>query len=456
MGTTGVTMVDVQSENDIYRTDLDRLETGIGANGGDSPWLSGIRKAAIERFEALGFPTTRHEEWRNTNVGPIAKRGYRLADANGAALTAADLAEAAGWDTGIGRLVFVNGRYAPHLSTVGSLPDGVVVGSLAEATAAGDSAVKSHLARHAPYDEHAFCALNTAFLSDGAWLHIPRSTCLDSPIHVVFIAHPQGEGQVTHPRCLIVAEPNSQATIIESHIGLGDGAGWTNAVTEIVVGENAVLEHTKLIREAESACHIGFVQLTQLRDSTVTLYIVPTDGGLIRNDINVLLDGEGCDCTLNGLYVLRGRQHVDNHLRVEHAKPNCNSREFFKGVLDDQSRGVFSGRIIVRQDAQKTDAKQTNMNLLLSEDARVDAHPQLEIFADDVKCTHGATIGQLDEEALFYLRSRGISKAAAHSLLVYAFARESLDKVRPESLRKELEAWLLSRLPQGESLQEAI
>ena len=183
---------------------------------------------------------------------------------------------------------------------------------------------------------------------------------------------------------------------------------------------------------------------------------MPTDGGLIRNDVDVLLDGEGCDCTINGLYVLRGRQHVDNHLRVDHAKPNCDSREFFKGVLDDKSRGVFSGRIIVREDAQKTDAKQTNMNLLLSEDARVDTNPQLEIFADDVKCTHGATVGQLDEEALFYLRSRGISEAAARSLLVYAFARESLDKVRPESLRKELEAWLLSRLPQGESLQEAI
>ena len=292
-------------------------------------------------------------------------------------------------------------------------------------------------------------------MEDGAYVHIPKGVYLEQPIHLVFVSTADAGPVVSHPRNLIVAETGSQATIIESYLGLGDGVYFTNAVTEIVVGENAVIDHYKVGREAQQAYHVGTTQIYQDRSSNASSHAVTIGGAIVRNDINTLLDGEGAQCTLNGLYLVSGRQHVDNHLRVEHAKPHCDSREFFKGVLDGHGKAVFTGRIIVRKDAQKTDAKQTNMNLLLSKHAQVDTKPQLEIFADDVKCTHGATIGQIDENAMFYLRSRGLSEPAARSLLVFAFASEAIDRIRPQLLRAQLRQMLFDRLPEGHRLQDA-
>jgi Fe-S cluster assembly protein SufD len=443
-------MIDSTAEQDLYAADFARFTQSPGGRA-----LEPTRRAAFERFGALGFPTTRHEEWRFTNVAPIAKSVFGLAECNGPALRASEFAHAAGpadWP----RLVFVNGHLAGELSSRQGLPEAVRAGGLAEALTHDTETVKRHLARYASYEQHAFTALNTAFMADGALIHVPADTRLEHPIDVLFVSTGGADPLVSHPRNLIVVDRGSRVAIIERYIGIGDGPYFTNAVTEIVAGENADIDYYKVGREATQAYHIGATHMHQSRDSSVSCHTVTMSGALVRNDITTVLDGPGGHCTLNGLYLTSGRQHVDNHLRVEHAKPHCDSREFFKGILQEQARAVFTGRIVVHKDAQKTDAKQTNMNLLLSEDARVDTKPQLEIFADDVKCTHGATIGQIDEDAIFYLRSRGIDEAAARDVLVFAFAEESLEQIRLQPLRRQLRDVLLDRMPQGQLLREAI
>ncbi len=447
-------MLEVDQEQDMYVLQFERLEKRLA--GGDRAWLSPIRKAAIARFAELGFPTTRQEEWRYTNVAPIAHTDFEPAGADGPELSIHKISAFTFDDDNCSRLVFVNGRWAPQLSSIRPMPGGVKVCSLATALDADTRLVEPYLARHAGYQDQPFTALNTAFVEDGAFVHLPKGSVVDEPIHLLFVSTTTDHPVVTHPRILIVADAGSQATIVETYAGIGTGTYFTNAVTELVANPNAIIDHYKIEREVETAFHIGTLQVHQFRDSNVSSHVVSLGGALTRNDINAVLDGEGCDCTLNGLYMLRGTQHVDNHLRVEHVKPHCDSREFFKGVLDDRSRGIFTGRIVVHKDAQKTDAKQTNMNLLLSEEALADSKPQLEIFADDVKCTHGATIGQVDADAIFYLRSRGISEEAARSLLVYAFAGESLARVRVAPLRKRLEELIFARLPQGQLLREAV
>ncbi|MHC4416605.1 MAG: Fe-S cluster assembly protein SufD [Planctomycetota bacterium] len=448
-------MIDVRKGKDIYLADFARFTKA--AAGSRSPLLP-VRESALDRFQALGFPTPRHEEWRFTNTAPIAGTPFRLAGRDGAAVAARHLEDALFGQADWPRLVFVNGHYAPQWSAPGGAPEAVKLVSLGQALEETPQAVQAHLAKYAKYDDHAFTALNTAFMADGAYVHVPQGVRLETPIHLLFLSTGQADADptVSYPRNLIVADAGSEATIIESYVGRGDGIYFTNAVTEIVAGENAVIDHYKLERETERAYHVGATQLHQARHANVTSHTVSIGGALVRNNISTVLDGEGGHCTLNGLYLAAGRQHVDNHLRVEHVKPHCDSREFFKGILEGRSKAVFTGRIVVHPDAQKTDAKQTNMNLLLSEGAKVDTKPQLEIFADDVKCTHGATIGQLEQDAIFYLRSRGISEEAARGVLVYAFAGESIDKIRPEPLRAQLRETLFDRLPQGELLREAI
>jgi Fe-S cluster assembly protein SufD len=264
------------------------------------------------------------------------------------------------------------------------------------------------------------------------------------PIQLVFLTTPSAEPAVAHPRTLILAGINSQAAIIETFAALEDGVYFTNGVTEIVLGEGAVLDHTKVQRESKNAFHIATQQVHQARASNITSHSIALGGGLVRNDVNVVLDAEGCECTLNGLYLANGRQHIDNHTRIDHARPHCASHELYKGILDGKAHGVFNGKIYVHQDAQKTDAKQTNKTLLLSEDAVINSKPQLEIYADDVKCTHGATIGQLDEEAVFYLRSRGVGQEEARSLLTYAFANDIISRIKVEPIRAGLEQALLA------------
>ncbi len=447
-------MANVAQEQDTYAADFERLE--CEALGGKLSWLLPVQKAAIARFAQVGFPTTRDEEWRYTNVTPIARTAYRLADPDAVEVTVAQLEPVLGWETDCVRLVFVNGRYAPDLSSVDRLPDGVTVSSFVAAADGNREVLETHLTRHAAYQDQAFTALNTAFIEDGALVHVPKGTVMESSVHLVFVSAVDDRPAVAHPRVLIVAERESQVAVAETYFGLGREACFTNAVTEIVAGESAVVDHYKIERETEHAHHVSTLHVHQYRSSNVTSHNVSLGGVLVRNDVHALLDDEGCECTLNGLYVADGSQHVDNHLRVEHVKPHCDSREFYKGVLDGKARGVFSGRIVVHEDAQKTDAKQTNMSLLLSEDAVVDTKPQLEIFADDVKCTHGATIGQVDEDAIFYLRSRGIDKESARGLLVFAFVAEAVGRVRFEPLRAHLRALLSARLPHGQQLGEDV
>lgn len=446
-------MMEVKDCKDLYLSQFTRWEElGTCQCPG---WLLPLRKAAIARFAERGFPTTRDEPWRFTNVSPIANTAFFLPTENPSSVTLNERdALCVGERTAL--LVFVNGCFAPELSTRSALPDGVTVKSLSEAMAGEDLCLEQHLTRYARFQDHAFVALNTALMTDGALIHVSPHVIVDTPIQLLYISTPEKDATATFPRNLIVAEANSQLSIVETFVGFEGARTFTNAVTEMVAGDSAAIDHYKVQREAQEAFHIGMACIHQNDHSRVSSMTVSLGGALVRNEIHVVLDGEGADCTLNGLSMVRGSQHVDNHLCVEHAKPHGSSREYFKNVLDDRARGVFSGRIVVAQDAQKTDAKQTNMTLLLSEEARVESRPQLEIYADDVKCTHGATIGQVDEEAIFYLQSRGVSRSSARSILVYAFARECVSWVRWTPLRTQLESLLTAFLSHGERFREAL
>ncbi|MGH7429263.1 MAG: Fe-S cluster assembly protein SufD, partial [Candidatus Methylomirabilaceae bacterium] len=351
--------------------------------------------------------------------------------------------------------VFVNGRYSPQLSSFRSLSKGVTAGSLAAALETDPTSLEPHLTRYARHEEHPFVALNTAFIEDGAFVHVPKGQVLNEPIHLLYVSTAGGTPGVSHPRNLIVVDDESQAMVVESYVGLGRDVYFTNAVTEIVGGRNTVIDYCKLERESEGAFHIATLQARLDRNSTFTSHAIDLGGALVRNDLNAVLAAEGVECTLNGLYMTKGQQHVDNHTRIDHVKPHCNSRELYKGVLDGRSRGVFNGKIYVHKDAQKTDAKQTNKNLLLSENAVINTKPQLEIYADDVKCTHGSTIGQIDQDALFYLRSRGIGRQTARSLLTYAFASEMINRIRIAPIRVQLETLLVTRLPEASQAEGA-
>ncbi|MCI0411156.1 MAG: Fe-S cluster assembly protein SufD, partial [Acidobacteria bacterium] len=363
-------------------------------------WLALVRKAALDRFVELGFPTLDDEEWKYTSVAPIAKTSFRLGtESKVPGLKVDQLQRITFGEMECSYLVFLNGRFAPDLSRIRPLPEGVRVGSLATVLAEEPSRVEPHLSRHAAFETQAFVSLNTAFLQDGAFVHLPRRKVMEEPIHLIYVTAPNGTPLASHPRNLIVAEEGSQVAVVESYVSLGESPYFTSAVTEVVASEGAVVDLCKLQRESEQAFHVSTLQSHLSRSARFASHSISLGGALVRNDVNMVLDGEGIECVLNGLYLAQGTQHIDNHTFIDHAQPHCASREFYKGVLSGRSHGVFNGKILVRKDAQKTDAKQTNKNLLLSEEALVDTKPQLEIYADDVRCTHGATIGQLDEEA---------------------------------------------------------
>lgn len=447
-------MIEVQKKTDAFVSEFRRCEKNATQSGHD--WLLAIRRKAFARFAELGFPTTRDEEWQNTNVASLAKTAFEPAGRPPVSVTAKQIKPFTFGAADVGRLVFVDGRFAPELSSLDGLPKTITVANLASVIKSGNATVEHHLSKHACFEDQAFTALNTALMEDGAFVHVPKGVVVEQLIHIIHISTARKTPSATHPRNLIVAETSSQVTVAETYAGLGDGVYLTNTVTEIVAHDNAIVDHCKVVREGEQAYHMSTLQIHQFRDTTVTSHAFMMGGSLTRNDINAVLDGEGGTCTLNGLSMLDGTQHVDNHLHVDHAKPHCDSREFFKNVLDGSSRGVFSGRIVVHKDAQKTDAKQSNMSLLLSDKSQADSKPQLEIFADDVKCTHGATIGQIDKDAVFYLRSRGLNEREAHGMLVYAFARESIAHARPESLRAHLEDLAFSRLPKTQLPREDV
>jgi Fe-S cluster assembly protein SufD len=408
------------------------------AAGHALPWLRRLRRDAFARFCEVGFPTTHDEDWRFTNVSAIAQTSFRLAR-NGRARPSQQELEPYRVAGVACQLVFVDGRFARELSLLNHLPDEVKVSSLAGEIANNPRAIEPHLGRYLDIRRDAFCALNTAFVEDGAYVHIPRGTLVEQSICLLFVSTGDDAPSMSHPRNLIVAEEDSQATIVEDYVSLDGGAAFCNTVTELVAGDHTVLSHYMIEREHEEAFNISTLRIQQGRSANVVSHSVLLGGALVRNNVHPVLAGEGGECLINGLFIGNGHQHLDNYMLVEHASPRCGSRQFYNGILDGHAHGVFHGRIIVHKDAQKTDAKQTNRNLLLSDDAQIDTKPQLEIYADDVKCTHGATIGQIEGDALFYLRSRGIDEVSARKLLLFAFASECLDRMKQGPVRRHVE-----------------
>jgi Fe-S cluster assembly protein SufD len=428
-----------------YVRDFEDVDVELGTV--QPAWARALRRTALERFQSFGFPTTKNEDWHFTSVARIAEADFLTLTAPGGELTRQDLARfgfgRAEWRT----LAFVNGRFDPELSDLDGLPDGVRVLPLDSAWREMPQVLERYVGQIAAFDEpaQAFTALNTAYMMDGAVVHVAKDVAVDRPIHLLFVSDAMAARGVMYPRNLIVAERGSKATVVETYAAVGDAHYFTNAVTEVVVAEGATLTHLKLQRESQRAFHVGTVDVRQARDSHYVSFSFGTGGALSRSNIYTVLGGEGCGATLNGLYMLDGDQHMDHQTRIEHAEPNCYSREVYKGVLDGTSHGVFNGKVYVRPVAQKTDGKQTNNTLLLSERAQVDTKPQLEIFADDVKCTHGATIGRLDQTALFYMKSRGVGTELARQLLTHAFAADVIETIELEAVRDGLEKLTLER-----------
>ena len=441
-------MIAVKEQQETYFQNFAELEKRRA--GKEPSWLQAIRKAAFDRFADMGFPSTRNEEWKYTSVAPLARVPFRPAADYLAPVEVrqSKLSLPSDFADGI-PLHFYNGRYVKDLTPPGALPAGVKVSSLSEAFIAGSGILEKHFARYASFEKQSFVALNTALAEDGSYIEISKDVVLSKPIYLRYMAGPSHQPIMYHPRNLIVMGQGSQATIIEQYLSAdhdNENLYFTNTVTEVVVGENAKLDYMKEQNESRKAFHIATLQFEQERASSVNTHSISFGSALAREEVIAVLDGPGAECSLNGLYVTTGGQHVDNHTTIDHAKPHCSSRELYKGVLDGKSTGVFNGKIVVRKDAQKTDSKQSNKNLLLAEDCVINTKPQLEIYADDVKCTHGATIGQIDAEAIFYLRSRGIALEEARTMLTQAFANDVISKIKFAPLRARLERALVEKL----------
>jgi Fe-S cluster assembly protein SufD len=424
------------------------------APGSDLPWLQEIRQDAITAFAELGFPTLRDEDWRFTNLAPLVRTSFRLVEDGRCHISPREIEPFIFLGLEYSQLVFVDGRYSPDISSLNLLPNGVKVSSLVEALTHDRDLIEEYLSRYADYKKDVFVALNTAFMEDGAFVYIPRGVILEEPIHLLYVTATAETPAIINPRNLIVMEESTQATIVEHYTSLSDNVYFSNVVTEVVVGKNSVLNHCIIERESKKAFNISTLRVQQDRSSSVTANSLLFGGSLVRNNVHSVLAGEGSECYINGLFMATGRQHMDNYMKIEHASPHCDSRQLYKGILDGRSHGVFHGRIIVHKGAQKTDAKQTNRNLLLSDDAQIDTKPQLEIYADDVKCTHGATIGQLDENAIFYLRSRGIPLDSARALLLFAFTREILERIKVEPIRNYLEKLVTQWFIEGKLIEK--
>ncbi|MBW8864391.1 MAG: Fe-S cluster assembly protein SufD [Verrucomicrobia bacterium] len=410
-------------------------------------WLAPVRKAGLASFAEAGFPTLNDEDWRFTNVAPIATLNFSLAGqvaVNGAESKVLD--ESVFTQLGGHRLVFVNGFFSAKLSNIKPVAGGVRIESLAAALAKDAALIEKHLGKYAHTASNSFAAMNQAFFSDGAFVFVPEGVEVAEPVQLIYISSAKKSGETILPRNLVIAGANSKLTVVESYVSTGNVAYFTNAVTEILAGDNAAVEHIKLQDEATIAYHIATIAGEFGRASNVSVHSFALGAKLSRNNIRTKLAGEGLECILNGLYLTKDEQLADHHMIVDHAEPHCASHEYFNGILDDKSKGVFHGRILVRQIAQKTDAKQTNKNLLLSDEATADTKPQLEIYADDVKCTHGATIGQLNDESVFYLRSRGLDTATAKRMLVHAFAGEIIERIKCEPAREVIDKLVWDRL----------
>jgi Fe-S cluster assembly protein SufD len=420
-----------------------QAERAAGAPG----WLRAFRQEGIAQLARQGFPTSKDEDWKYTQVAPLAAHAFTPVHTVHEADVQAVLARLTLPGAGP-RLVFVDGRFARELSSLDGGTSGLTVRSLREALLE-ESALESLVGAQARARVHPFTALNAALLEEGALLRLAPGTVCGEPVQLLFLTLGRGDGApvLASPRVVVVVERGSELTLVESYGAVAPRGSFTNAVTEVSLGSGARLTHLKLQAEAEASFHIGSLHVEQGRDSRFASHLISLGGALARNEVHATFAAEGGECTLNGLYVGHGTQHLDHHTRLDHAHPRCISRELYKGVLDDQARGTFHGKVLVRPDAQQTDSRQSNRNLLLSETAMADARPQLEILADDVKCAHGATVGRLDEQALFYLRTRGIPKAEAERLLTHAFASEVVGAVPLAALRDQVEALLARKLP---------
>lgn len=413
----------------------------------ESSWLQMLRRRSLERFESAGFPTVDQEEWKYTNVAPIAKAELNpIVTANELDITRESLASFAYEEARGSRLVFVNGIFREKLSDTSSLPGGVTAVSLDE-LANDDGLVRDVFAREAESAASGFIALNAALFTGGLLLTIPRDTSIAIPIHLLFIAEGHGaETPTISPRVIVDAGENCEATIIESFVGATESAYLTNSVVDFDLKSGARVRHYRVQGESNSGFHIGTTRAELGAQASYEITSINLGAALSRHDVKVTMDHEGAACAVDGLYMIEGAQHHDTHSLIDHRQPHCTSRQLYKGILDGKSRAVFNGKVFVRHGAQQTDAQQTNKNLLLSSEAQVDTKPQLEIYADDVKCTHGAAIGQLEDEELFYLESRGINPALAKNMLTYGFAEEVIEKIKIDSIKRELDEAVLNRL----------
>ena len=410
------------------------------------PWLELVRSGAIDRFEQIGFPTVHDEEWKYTNLAPLAKESFQPAVAP-VEFTDSNIARLAYPETENAHLVVVNGFLREDLSTSTGLDEIVAIDLFsAVADARYNKIARKYLARNANYHDNGVKALNTAFLQSGVFLWIPKNVKLETPLQITFLSDTKSAKSVSFPRLLVVAEENSSATLVESFVSNGDQGHFTNAIAEIVLKDGARLEHYRLQNENHNVFHIATTAAELGRASSYDVTSVNFGGRLARHDVSVVMDHEGAECWVDGLYVAGANQHTDTHSVIDHKQPHCTSHQLYKGILDGNARAVFNGKIFVREGAQKTDAMQTNKNLLLSSQARVDTKPQLEIYADDVKCAHGAAVGQLDEEELFYLQARGLNPELGRSLLTYGFAEEVIGKIKIDSIRSQLDEAVLTHL----------
>ena len=430
---------------DWYLSNFGEFEKRL--NGGKENPIHLKRKAALSNFSKLEFPTVRDEEWKYTSIAPLLKHnfvpGYEEKKVSKAYIKSLLFNEAEH-----SLIVFINGRYSAESSDLLNLPKGVIAGSIAKEIENKNEVLFKHFGKYADPQTHIFTALSTAYTDDGAFIYVPAGKIVEEPIHIIFITDAGKEKILTQPRNLFVVGENSQVTIIEHYVGNDDEIYFTNSVTEIVAEKNAVVDHIKLQEESKKAFHIARMEVDQERSSNFSSHLISTGADLTRNDFNAKFNGEGGECTLNGLYLIGGTQLFDAHTLMDHAMPHCNSHEHYKGILDDKSRGVFNGKIIVRKDAQKTNAFQENNSILLSDEALVNTKPQLEIFADDVKCSHGATIGQMDDEAKFYLKSRGIGEESSNAILLHAFASDVITSIKIELVRNYIEKIITEKFNQ--------
>lgn len=438
----------MENKTDIkqyFINQFDEFEKSL--NGERSSDFHKVRKEAIGKFAELTFPTQKDEEWKYTNISSLLKHNFSPAVVK-ANVSSETINKFLFDKMEHSLLVFVNGNFSAELSKLIDIPKGVVIGSLAEALKNNNSVVKKHLGRYAENENYFFTTLSSAFTKDGAYIYVPDGKVVEDPIHIIFITKSGSEKILTQPRNLFVAGKNSQVTIIEHYVSDEDTVYFTNSVTEIVADENAIVDHIKLQEESNKAFHIARMEVDQERNSNFSSHLISHGAEISRNDFNAVFNDEGSECMLNGLFMIGDEQLFDAHTMIDHAKPHCNSHEHYKGILQDKSKGVFNGKVMVRRDAQKTNAFQQNNTILLSDDAVMNTKPQLEIFADDVKCSHGATIGKLNDEAKFYLKSRGIGEDAATAILIHAFASDVITSIKIPALRDYLEEIITKRFNQ--------